>query len=189
MTLDSRNQPHVSIPTPSPVTLRDGTRAILRLLVPADEPLIVLGFEHLSDESRLRRFLHPTRRLSESALHYLSHPDQSNHLALVLTTDPADGPIRGIGVARCIRLGEGADCAECAITVVDEWQRRGAGRLLARALADWSLASGIRRWTGPELVDNDAIGRVLGSVGEVHSRVVGDGVVECECALSPSAPR
>ena len=43
----------------SQVTLRDGSRVIIRPAIPADRELLAEGFERLSPESRYRRFSPP----------------------------------------------------------------------------------------------------------------------------------
>jgi hypothetical protein len=46
------------------ITLHDGARVALRPITPADKPHLAASFERLSDESRYRRFLTSTAKLS-----------------------------------------------------------------------------------------------------------------------------
>ena len=62
-------QPAQSVP------LRDGSFVLMRPIRASDKPLIRAGFERLSEDSRYRRFLAPLRKLSESALRYLTEVD------------------------------------------------------------------------------------------------------------------
>jgi hypothetical protein len=56
------------------ISLRDGSQAEIRPLRPDDKGLLVGGFERLSPESRYRRFLSTTKRLSSATLRYLIVP-------------------------------------------------------------------------------------------------------------------
>jgi RimJ/RimL family protein N-acetyltransferase len=64
---------------------------------------------------------------------------------------------RGVGVARYIRDPNDVDCAEVAITVVDEWQRRGLGSELMARLARRAQNEGIRRFSALIAADNVAV--------------------------------
>ncbi|NLA37671.1 MAG: GNAT family N-acetyltransferase, partial [Actinobacteria bacterium] len=48
-----------------------------------------------------------------------------------------------VGVARYIRTGPGSTDAEAAVTVIDEYHRRGIGSILLEALAAVALTNGI----------------------------------------------
>src|SRR5207249_1225870 len=71
---------------------------------PDDADELRRGFERLSPESRYRRFLSGVHQLSDEALRYLTHVDERDHLAIVVTRPRPDGSEEGLGVARFIRL-------------------------------------------------------------------------------------
>ena len=102
----------------------------MRSIGPGDRMLLMAAFERLSDESCYRRFLAHRSGFSETELDYLTAVDHRDHEAL-LAIDVASGT--AVGVARYIRVGPRT--AELAITVVDDWHRRGVGGLLLRRLA------------------------------------------------------
>ena len=52
----------------APIALRDGSRVRIRRLRDSDRELLLRGFRRLSPESRYRRFLAPTPRLSEGTV-------------------------------------------------------------------------------------------------------------------------
>src|SRR5512142_405820 len=54
------------------VALRDGTRALLRLVRPGDKGLLAAGMRQLSAEGRYRRFHVPKHELSRAELRYLT---------------------------------------------------------------------------------------------------------------------
>lgn len=154
--------------------LRDGRPIEIRPIAPNDRQLLLEAFARLSPESRYRRFFGPMPELRDRELDYLTQVDHSDHEALV-AVDSESGQI--VGVARFIRLEAGGDAAELAITVVDDWQRRGVGSALLEALAQRARDEGIRRFEAPVLANNaDAI-RVLEALGETTYRHEGHEVV------------
>jgi len=147
------------------VTLRDGSRVVIRPIEPDDRATVAGGFERLSPESRYRRFFGPMPELRERDLDYLTRVDHHDHEALV-ATDPETG--QGVGVARYVRTGP--DVAEPAIAVVDDWQGRGVGSRLMAELVDRACDEGIRRFEAPVLAGNDDAIRVLQRLGETRMR-------------------
>jgi acetyltransferase len=148
---------------------------VVRPLHPGDEASIVEGFAHLSHETRRRRFFSATTRLPAGHTELLVHADGVHHLAWGIAAE-IDGREVGIGVARVIRNAEHPDTGEFAITIADEWQHRGAGLALAKALAARSREVGIRRWIGVVLLENRAIIGLLHRMGrEIARESFGDG--------------
>lgn len=92
------------------VQLRDGTRVLIRPIEPEDRTALAEGFQHLSPESRYRRFFAPVIGLSEGDLDYLTRVDHHAHEALVAVEETTG---EGVGVARYVQTGP--DVAEPAI--------------------------------------------------------------------------
>ncbi len=84
-------------------------------------------------------------------------------------------------MARFVRLDDPAS-AEAAVTVIDEWQGRGAGTALCNLLAERAREEGIERFTALLLAANDQMQDVLATLGpaKVISRDAGTVVVEVE---------
>jgi RimJ/RimL family protein N-acetyltransferase len=162
----------------SPVTLRDGSRVILRPGLPADRDVLVRAFEGLSPESRYRRFFAPVKTMSTPLLDYLTAIDYVDHFAwAALAADPGpDGGPVGVGVSRYIRSTEDPSAAEMAVTVVDDWQGRGLGRLLLDALVLEALENGITRFEGDVLGENRPMQELLRQAGATF-RPEGNGVL------------
>lgn len=171
------------------VTLRDGTRVTLRLLRPEDRALLRAGFERLSEESRYLRFLSPKTSLSDDELDYLCNIDQENHFALGAMIEPEDpaAPGIGVGVARFIRLPEG-DIAEAAVTVADEMQGRGLGRLLFMRLTSAAEERGIFRFRCEVLGSNRGMAGLLAQIAPDRTVEVGSGVMTIDLQLPPIPP-
>lgn len=151
-----------------------GRRIRIRPIVMADQDGIVRGFEQLSPESRVRRFFIPPSRLSESMLRYLTEIDYTNHVALgAFAVDDAGEP--GVAIARYVRLSDDPTCAEAAVTVIDDYQRRGIATVLLEALALIALRNGISRfcgyvqWENTEILD---LARRVGATVQASSQAV-----------------
>ncbi len=150
------------------VSLQDGVRVRIRPVVPEDKTHLVDGFSRLSPESRYRRFLSPISELTPDMLRELTEIDYVNHFAYLAFA--LEGPREvGAGVARYVRAPTEPDVAEAAVTVVDEYQRKGLGTFLLQALGAVALENGIRRFRGYALETNRPIRDVLDALGaDVH---------------------
>lgn len=167
-------------------TLTDGTRVRLRLLGPADRELLRAGFERLSPESRYRRFLSPTPRLTERMLTYLTDTDGWNHLAIGAECVEANGGAgEGLGVARFVRLAGAPDVAEAAVTVVDHAQGRGLGRILLATLVQAARERGIAKFRAYILPSNAPIQLLLRELGDQVRPYEADGLLVCDVPLPP----
>jgi RimJ/RimL family protein N-acetyltransferase len=134
----------------------------VRPLGPADRAPLADAFEHLSDESRYRRFLGPKPRLSERELSELTELDHLDRDALG-AFERATG--RLVGVARYAVHHTDHSSADIAVTVADEWQGHGLGTALARAIVHRAESSGIARLTGTTFADNHACRALLRRLG------------------------
>ena len=148
--------------------LADGRRVTLRLIGPEDGEALRQAFARLSPATRFRRFLGGITALSDEQVRYLTEIDGENHVAIVATTDSHDLKTEvPLGVARFIRLAGEPEIAEAAVVVVDEFQGRGIGRLLLRALADAARERGVRALRAEVLASNTPMRRILGDVGAI----------------------
>jgi GNAT superfamily N-acetyltransferase len=164
--------------------LRDGSEVLIRRISPDDAPLLAEGFQRLSRESRELRFLTAKTQLSARELRYLTDVDGHHHEALG-ALDPATG--HGVGVARFARLEPGGQVADVAVTVVDDWQRRGLGTLLLEALTDRARAEGVTRYTALVSGENTAALQLLRSLGaRIRHSDAHSGAVEYEIDIAPA---
>jgi RimJ/RimL family protein N-acetyltransferase len=156
--------------------LRDGTRVVVRPILPEDKARLSAGLERLSELSRYRRFMSVVHELSERQLRYLTEIDQMDHMAWV-ALDPERPGQPGLGVARYIRLDDPA-VAEVAITVVDSHQGRGLGSLLLGLLARSASRHGIHTFRAYVLADNTPMLRMLLDLGAEVQRE--DGILRLD---------
>ncbi|MFL5823421.1 MAG: GNAT family N-acetyltransferase [Solirubrobacteraceae bacterium] len=161
--------------------LRDGSRLLIGRVMPQDAPRLSEGFARLSEESRRLRFLTTKPTLSAAEVRYLTEVDGHDHEALG-AIDPETG--RGVGIARFVRDHEDPTHAEVAVTVADDWQRRGLGRLLLERLTDRARAEGITHFTALVSADNRAMQRLVRRIGRpARTAQVADGTFEYDIEL------
>ncbi len=175
--------------------LNDGTRALIWDLLPGDREAVREGFEQLSEETRFHRFLAAVPHLTDTMLdHLVDEVDGIDHVALALVVLDGDGNGVPAGVARMIRYSDQRTAADIAVTVIDEFQRRG----VATALLDELMRrrpEGVTRLVTTVTADNAASLAMLRRLGPTVAEPAGpnrlDVVVELpapEPAATPAEP-
>lgn len=167
-------------------TLTGGRRIRLRWIRPSDAPLLREGFERLSLESRLTRFFRVLPELPDAVVQYFTELDGFDHVAVVATSMPGDGPERGFGVGRFVRRAADPTSAELAITVADELQGQGLGRRLTWILAVAARERGVETFEMSVLSTNMRVHALLHRLGAERCRADRD-VVEYEISTSKVA--
>jgi RimJ/RimL family protein N-acetyltransferase len=144
------------------LTLPDGGVMRLRLARAEDRDGILQGFNRLSVESRVQRWFYPKMQLSDEEITALVSPADDAHGAIVAIELGADRTDQsGIGMARFVRSKENADAAEIAITIVDDWQGLGIGRILLHRLLAMISERGIPYVDGRLQAENRAMRHLL----------------------------
>lgn len=161
------------------------TRVLVRPVRPTDLPLFVSGYARLSSESRHLRFFSQASELSSRQLDFLTHPDHRSHEAWGALDLKFSEPT-GIGVARYIALEERPGVAEVALTIVDAYQRLGAGSLLHACLHLTASRQGYRTFYYDVLWENSGFLRYLKSLGGKVVGTVAD-VVSIEMPIYASS--
>jgi RimJ/RimL family protein N-acetyltransferase len=169
------------------VVLDDGAILQLRAIRPSDKAALSDGFQRLSAQSRRQRFLSAKSSLSEDDLRHLTECDGVDDYAIVaMRSGNGRGQPEIIGVARYSRLAPGSNSAEIAITVVDEWQRRGVGRKLLKRIVMAASEHGIERVDGVALADNQQILKLLAPHASDISKNHEDGLIHFTCDVPPA---
>jgi len=133
--------------------LRDGTAVCLRAIRPDDKERIRIAFMKLSPQTVYKRFFHPITDLTPGALRAATELDFRNHVGLALTVGDEAGESL-IALGQFVRVAPGADCAEAAFVVADDYQGRGAATLLLQHLVRLARCLGIRELLALVLEDN-----------------------------------
>jgi RimJ/RimL family protein N-acetyltransferase len=117
-------------------------KILVRQITPADAAGLRDAFDHLSLESRRRRFHSAGVRLTNADAERLASVDHRTGEALV-AIDCASGRI--VGVARYVARPRESGVAEIAVAVIDDWQGRGIGRELMHRLRERANANAFDR--------------------------------------------
>ena len=120
-------------------TLADGTEVRLREQTEGDRAVLAGLFAGLSQRSRNLRFMAGVpAQLPPTLLDILDAADGRNHVGLIAVHRG-----RAVGAARYIRVPDGGSEADVAVTVADELQGQGLGRLMVEELMLRAAASGV----------------------------------------------
>jgi acetyltransferase len=156
----------------SEVTLRDGTRVIIRPIRPEDRQIEKEFVHALSDETRYFRFLNAIRELSDHMLTRFTQIDYDDEMALIVVIMENGREIE-IGVARYIINPDGKSC-EFAIVIADAWQHKGIGTRLMKILIEAARKHGIAIMEGFVLSRNQKMLALMSALGFVSEVAVGD---------------
>lgn len=132
-------------------------------VTPEHKQHIADGLQYMSPESIRNRFLGSKRAFTDKELNYLTVLDGWNHFALGV--EEREGKRRGVAIVRFVRSSEHAEEAEIAITIIDEYQRRGLGTFLLYLIVLSAIERGISRLSFTFLPSNEAILRLISKLG------------------------
>ena len=155
---------------PPPWQDDSGLTLTLRASTPADAARLGRYFESgLGPRCRRQRFHGAVGRLSTQRLTQLAGADGVRHHAWVITlttlgTLGAPHQEHVIAEAR-LALDATGHTAEFALSVADDWQRRGLGRRLMESLIEQAKALGVSRLRGSVMVGNAAMNALMLSYG------------------------
>ncbi len=173
---------------PGEFVLPDGTPAMIWPLLPTDAGTLRDVFRRLSPGSRQHRFLQVLDQLDDPTIRLLAGSvDGVHHIALLLIVLPPEGQEELIGVAHLVQDPDDPATADIAVTVVDDWQGRGAGTALVSALLARRPAA-VTRLRTLVAADNRASLALLARVGHVSSGLPERGVLDVMVEL-PAATR
>ena len=151
---------------------------MIRPIRPDDKGMLSDGLRRLSPQSAQRRFLTPKRSFSRAELRYLTEVDGRNHVALVAEY-PCYPSRRLIAVGRFVIDQADPAAAEIAVTVADDWQRRGLGSVLGKHLAHLARNRDVKRFTATMASENTPAHRLMAKLTEhLEQHHVGGGVDE-----------
>ena len=172
-------------------TLPDRSRVVLRPIRTSDADELRRGFERLSERSRYLRFFTPLQKLPEEWMSRLTNLDHRTHRAWVAYDPDAEAPAPGlgVGVARLIELDDDPTSAEAAVSVTDDYQGRGVGRLLFEIVVGTAAVAGYRTLVTNVLRENGRMLELVAALGGNQKRI-GDGAslrIEIPLSETPDA--
>ena len=162
--------------------IKEGLTIFIRPLIKEDRKAFVKAFSKLSDKTKQLRFLTSTEALSEKEFDYLVNVDHENHVAFCAYYSK-NGEEIGIGVARYIRSIKKPNTAEIAITIIDEFQGMGIGKLLIQNIVAFAKQHGIEKFVANAYYLNNTI---LNIISKYPYEITGssDGVLTIEIDIT-----
>ncbi|TSD54652.1 GNAT family N-acetyltransferase [Variovorax sp. KBS0712] len=145
--------------------LRNGSRFLLRPVLPQDETLIAEMVRRLSPTARGYRFHGGLRELSQAQCRKMSCVDFESHVAVVVTCRDQGGEIVVAEARYAVNRDAGDRSAEFALVVEDYWQRRGLGFLIMNTLILSARNSGLQWLYGDVLVRNEPMLKLMRRCG------------------------
>ena len=174
---------------PGEFFLQDGTPAMIWPLLPTDAETLRDVFRRLSPGSRHHRFLGVLDQLDDPMIRLLvDSVDGVHHIALLLIVLPPEGEEELIGVAHLVQDPADPATADIAVTVVDDWQGRGAGTALGSTLMQRRPAA-VTQLRTLVAADNRASLALLARAGRVSSGLPERGVLDVTVELPPTRAR
>jgi RimJ/RimL family protein N-acetyltransferase len=135
------------------LALPAGLRVRFRRVCAEDEPLIAAAINSSSRETLLHRFFSPIRSVSPDMLRQMLVLDPIRETCIVGVTE-TNVDRRIICGARYVKLTK-AHTAEIALTVHDDFHRRGLGTFMLRLLARLAQAEDLEWFEAEVLSTND----------------------------------
>jgi acetyltransferase len=144
--------------------LPDGTDVSVRPIRPEDAEIEQDFVENLSAESKYFRFMQSMDKLTPLMLARFTQIDYDREMALVAVVKEHTDEARILGVARYVSNPDKQSC-EFALTVADEWQKKGIGRQLMQRLMTVARDRGIEIMEGEVLSNNSKMLRLCERLG------------------------
>jgi GNAT superfamily N-acetyltransferase len=144
-------------------------------LVAVDTEVVVRGLEP-TDRDHVAAIA-PRPVLSDRDLSVIASVDDFDRAGTIAFAGSSP-----IGAAHYVRTAAPA-VAEIAVEVVDDWQRRGVGRLLVAQLRSVALRAGCSRWEWFALESSGAAAALGDHLRDTHRTRVGEGIVRWSAAI------
>jgi GNAT superfamily N-acetyltransferase len=168
--------------------LPDGQPVRVRAIRPDDRDRLHEEFLKLSKSTVRDRFFGTKMDLTPRELTFYTQVDFISHVALVAEV-AADGAWCPVGVGRFVRDRERPDHSEFAITITDEFQGRGIGKLLLQHLIRCARKLGVRYLDASVLPQNVRMSGLLHRSGLPLQSSLKDGILTYSLTLEPGWTR
>ncbi|HEX6385393.1 MAG TPA: GNAT family N-acetyltransferase [Anaerolineae bacterium] len=164
---------------------KTGLAVRVRPIQPDDAPYLVAIFEHMSSESRYRRFHQPVDNVGEARVwteaERIAQADPETAEGLIAFADLPNEPNAPVAAARYVRLEP--TVAEAAISVRDDLQNIGIGTRLLQLLAEEAREAGVHKLVAVVQNSNKPIWRILEHLSFAVKREPQGAVSEVEIDL------
>ncbi len=134
------------------VVLKDGDVALLRPILPEDEPNHADFINNVSKEDLYKRFFSDVGEFNHEALANLTQIDYDREMAFVAVINE-DGEDKIIGVSRALITPDNSD-AEFAILIRSDLKGKGLGKVLMSKIIGYCKAKGTKQLSGMTMPNN-----------------------------------
>jgi protein lysine acetyltransferase len=165
MLIRTARQRMAALVTPITLKARDGSELLLRPVLPGDSERTARGRVEFSADTFSRRFM-TSREPNKSLMDYLFQVDYVDHFVWVVT-DVQDNVVAD---ARFVRDEADGTSAEIAFIVGDDYQGKGLGSFLMKALVVAAQADGIEKFSARVLSENLSMRKILDDYGAEWQR-------------------
>lgn len=163
-------------------TLPGGQVVHLRAIRPSDRDRLHEEFLKLSKASIRDRFFSVKLDLTPKELTFLTEVDFHHHVALVIELE--SGSQRApVAVGRLVRNTDLPDHSEIAITVSDEMQGKGIGKIALKHLLGCARELGIRHVDASVLAENTRMLTLIRKSGFPFESYLEDGIRNISVAI------
>lgn len=171
-----------------PILLPDNECLIVRAIVPQDAERLQVYLRGLSGESRRNRFLGALSEFAPARLEELVRM-RGPHQVLLLALRRIGSTLQMVAEAMLV-ISPNSERGEIALSVTDNWQRRGLGTVLIRYLETRARHAGARYLFGDVLRSNTAMKSLARKSGySIRSPFTDARLVEIVKELSPPNAR
>jgi RimJ/RimL family protein N-acetyltransferase len=139
--------------------LFSGQEFILGPIGPESKGYLREGMRHLSGESLRNRFFGGKKEFTSKELVELTELDGKNRFALGVIRDLRDP--HGIGLIRMDRDKKKSESAEVALTIIDEYQRKGLGTIFIKIMILAALERNLQQLNFTYLNQNSGFERLI----------------------------
>ena len=162
----------------------DDLEVSFRAIRPTDEALLRELFYSHRPETILHRYFTPLKHLPHEQVQKFVTLDYNNEMAIVGLI-PFEGREKLIAVARYFR-DPATTQAEAAVTIHDDFQRRGIGSYMLQLLAKIAVEHGITAFSADVLPDNAGMMRLLQKLSRKVEIERHNGVNQVKVFLAPT---
>ena len=145
------------------VLCRDGMPMRVRPIRPEDAAMHREFFNRLSDETRYNRLMNTLREMSPAMLVRFTQLDYAREMALIGVVEE-NGEDAIVGVARYASNPDRDSC-EFALTIRDDFQGKGLGRILMEQLFDAARQNGLTTMEGEIFANNTNMLKLMTKLG------------------------
>ena len=163
------------------VTLKDGSQALFRPILPEDEPLLKAFILKVTKEDLYYRYFSEINEFTHEDLANMTQIDYDREMAFVAirTTDDQN---EIIGVTRAVSDPDNID-AEFSVLVRSDLKGLGLGRRLLDKMINYAAEHGLQRLTGITMPNNQGMITLARKLGFDVDIQIQDGIVNLSLTL------